>query len=61
MSDEIIKLPEGVGPAEKPAGIFEHYCEYANCKEWGGWGFGSKARGQHFFCYEHKGEGEQYL
>lgn len=61
MSDEPIKLPEGVGPASAPSGIYEHWCEHPGCKEWGSWGFGSKHRGQHFFCFEHRAEGERYL
>lgn len=61
MSDEPIKLPEDVRPPSTPAGIYEHWCEHPGCKEWGGWGFGNKHRGQHFFCFEHRQEGERYL
>lgn len=61
MTDKPIKLPEGVGPTQAPAGIYEHWCEHPGCKNWGAWGFSSRYKGQHFFCTEHREEGEQYL
>lgn len=62
MSDEPIKLPEGVGPSSAPSGIYEHWCEHPGCQEWGGWGFGRiKAESPHWFCFAHRDEGEQYL
>lgn len=60
MSDEPIKLPEGFAPTS-PGGVQDHRCEHVGCDKQGGWGFG-KPKGQpHWFCFEHRAEGERYL
>jgi hypothetical protein len=61
MSDEQIRLPQEQPQQAKPAGIFEHRCEEPGCTKWGGFGFGSKHKGQHFFCSAHRESGERYL
>ena len=57
MSDEKTAAPKAT-----PSGLFEHWCEHPGCKAWGGHGFQrSKNAEQHWFCYEHTAEGEQYI
>jgi hypothetical protein len=62
MSDESIRLPQGVEPAQRaPSILFDHYCEHPGCKEWGSFGF-ARGRGEpKWFCRGHKGDGEAYL
>jgi len=62
MSDEPTKLPEGVGPASTPTGIYEHCCEHDGCSKWGGFGFTRmKLETPRWYCFEHRDEGERYL
>lgn len=60
MTDEPIKLPEGMAPT-RPGGVQEHRCEHPGCTEWGGWGFSKPKQESHWFCYEHKADGERCL
>lgn len=60
MSDEPIKLPEGFAPATA-GGVQDHKCEHPGCQALGGWGFGKPKHISHWFCFEHRGEGERHL
>lgn len=61
MSDEPIKRPAGAVAATRSR-IYEHWCEHAGCSKWGGWGFGRrKDEPVHWFCGDHRAEGERYL
>jgi len=60
MSDEPIRLPEGIAPPHA-GGVRDHRCEHPGCKHWGGFGFGRPKGAAHWFCREHKGEGERFL
>ena len=52
---------EGEAPrARNPNGIYEHYCEHPGCEKWGGWGYAVGRSAPHWFCYEHRAEGERY-
>ncbi|MCH4559132.1 hypothetical protein ACVILI_005655 [Mesorhizobium sp. USDA 4775] len=54
MSDEI-GLPR---PAHvTPPGIQHHICEHAGCGKNAGWGFARP----HWFCFEHRADGEHFL
>ena len=62
MSDEIrislttITVTEvTASPAEN--GIYEHWCMHEGCKRWGSFGY-DRRFGTHWFCGEHKGDGE---
>ena len=62
MSDEPIRLPQGVEPAHRaPVGIVDHYCEHPGCKEWGSFGFARGKGEPKWFCRGHKTDGEAYL
>lgn len=41
-------------------GIYTHWCLHKDCKKWGAYGYKSRY-GQHWFCFDHKAEGEQAL
>jgi hypothetical protein len=41
--------------------VIDHRCEYPGCASWGGWGFGKPKHESHWFCFAHRGEGEQFL
>ncbi|WP_184117440.1 hypothetical protein [Aminobacter sp. DSM 101952] len=57
MSDE-----QTSAPRQTPAGLYEHGCEHPGCKKDGGWGFAlGKTAEPHWFCYQHKADGEQYI
>ncbi|MDX3973322.1 hypothetical protein [Shinella sp.] len=37
-----------------PAGIYEHWCEHAGCKKWGGFGFSAgKSAPMRWWCWAH--------
>jgi hypothetical protein len=44
-----------------PSGLYVHYCERPSCKEWGGWGYFRTKQETHWFCYEHRSDGEAML
>lgn len=47
MSDEPIRLPAGVEPAQRaPSILFEHYCQHPDYKEWGAFGFARDWQGR---------------
>lgn len=62
MSDTDRPATEEAAPVRprNPNGIYEHYCENPGCKKWGGWGFAVGKNPPHWFCYEHRAEGERY-
>ncbi|MBD0417492.1 hypothetical protein [Oryzicola mucosus] len=53
MSDEPNALPHST-----PAGLYEHYCEHDGCARWGSFGFARAKEAPHWFCFEHRDEGE---
>lgn len=60
MGDEPAKLLEGVAPVSQSR-VIDHKCEHPGCNSWGGWGFGKPKQESHWFCYEHRAEGEFFL
>jgi hypothetical protein len=59
MSDEI-RFPGGMEPVTRP-GIQHHSCEHPGCGEIAGWGFAKPRQTPHWFCFEHREDGERYL
>jgi hypothetical protein len=58
MSDEPTRPGHPAGVT--PAGIDEHWCEHAGCTKWGGWGFSGPREASHWFCFEHRADGEAH-
>ncbi|CAN7648932.1 hypothetical protein [Mesorhizobium sp. LjNodule214] len=58
MSDEI-RLPRQEHVT--PPGIQHHFCEHTGCGKDAGWGFGKPKHTPHWFCFEHRTDGERYL
>lgn len=50
MSDE-----RGAAPHDDSA-LYVHYCEYADCKKWGSFGFAVGKAEPNWFCFEHRPE-----
>lgn len=44
----------------QPGKLFEHWCDDADCKAWGSFGYKTKY-GQLWFCLAHKQQGEDAL
>jgi len=42
-------------------GPLGHVCEHSGCGKDGGWGFARPGQKSHWYCYEHRGEGQQFL
>ncbi|QPC94733.1 hypothetical protein [Mesorhizobium sp. INR15] len=62
MSDEPATLAEGMTPAARGhGGVLGHVCEHAGCGKDAGWGFAKPRRPSHWFCFEHRADGEGYL
>lgn len=59
MSDEPARGSEP--PAVTPSGIWEHYCEHDGCKEWGSYGYQIGKQVAHWFCKEHRDDGERMI
>jgi hypothetical protein len=59
MSDEI-RLPAMAEPVTAP-GIQHHFCEHPGCRKHAGWGFAKPKQAPHWFCFEHRNDGELYL
>jgi len=58
MSDEIgLPQPEYA----TPPGVRHHLCEHDGCGKDAGWGFAKPKQAPHWFCFEHRGEGEKFL
>ncbi|WP_287094479.1 hypothetical protein [Mesorhizobium sp.] len=57
MSDEIrLPRPEVTGP-----GVQHHFCEHPGCGKHAGWGFAKPRQTPHWFCFEHRADGERFL
>lgn len=59
MSDEPTRPGEASQPRER--GPLGHTCEHQGCGKDAGWGFAKPRRPSHWFCYEHRDEGEKFL
>ncbi|WFP74475.1 hypothetical protein [Mesorhizobium sp. WSM4906] len=59
MSDEPGRL--GEQPPSRERGPLGHVCEHAGCGKDAGWGFARPKRPPHWFCFEHRSDGERYL
>ncbi|RUV29154.1 MAG: hypothetical protein E5X40_09095 [Mesorhizobium sp.] len=58
VSDEIsLPRPEHI----TAPGIQHHWCERPGCGKDAGWGFAKPKQAPHWFCFEHRGDGETYL
>lgn len=42
-------------------GVYEHLCEHPGCNEWGGLGYSVGKQAPHWFCREHKDDGERLI
>lgn len=62
MSDEPARLAEGMTPAPRDrVATLDHFCERSGCGKIGGWGFAKPRQISHWFCFEHRADGERYL
>ncbi|TIP23248.1 MAG: hypothetical protein E5X67_34195 [Mesorhizobium sp.] len=52
--------PQGNGAVTRP-GIQHHRCEHPDCGKNAGWGFAKPRQTPHWFCFEHRADGEGYL
>ncbi|TIU01166.1 MAG: hypothetical protein E5W55_01110 [Mesorhizobium sp.] len=59
MSDEPTRPGEIVLPRDH--GPLGHVCEHADCRKDAGWGFARARQPSHWFCFEHRSEGEKFL
>ena len=58
MSDETFRLAEDMAPAPRErAKMLGHTCEHEDCGRLTGWGFARP----HWFCFEHRTNGDRYL
>lgn len=58
MSDDI-RLPQPDYTTQP--GVQHHYCEHESCGKDAGWGFARPKQASHWFCFEHRAEGEKSL
>lgn len=58
MSDEIRLARQDRVTAP---GIQHHFCEHDGCGKDAGWGFAKPKQTPHWFCFEHRAEGERFL
>ncbi|MBZ9905490.1 hypothetical protein LB557_05670 [Mesorhizobium sp. BR115XR7A] len=62
MSDEPTRLPDGITPVPRErARVLRHMCERTGCAKRGGFGFARPRQDPHWFCFEHRDDGERYL
>ncbi|TPN50220.1 hypothetical protein FJ976_16085 [Mesorhizobium sp. B1-1-9] len=62
MSDEPVKLAESMTPEMRErAKVMGRTCEHEGCGKVAGWGFVRPRQDPHWFCYEHRGDGDRYL
>jgi len=62
MSDEPLRLAEGMTPAPRDnARVVGHFCEHRDCGKVAGFGFARRHQESHWFCFAHKADGERYL
>lgn len=59
MSDE--PSSPGEQPPSRERGPLGHLCGHEGCGKDAGWGFAKPKQASHWFCYEHRGEGERFL
>lgn len=54
------ETPQSVAaPGQTPTGVYEHWCRHPGCAKWGSFGFARNLRDEpHWFCFEHRGDGE---
>ncbi|MDG4877686.1 hypothetical protein P9273_21520 [Mesorhizobium sp. WSM4935] len=60
MSDEPTRPSEAMPQRERTA-VLGHFCEHIGCGKDAGWGFARPKQASHWFCYEHRSEGEKFL
>ncbi|RWC28373.1 MAG: hypothetical protein EOS27_18580 [Mesorhizobium sp.] len=62
MSDEPSRLAEGMTtvPSDRRR-VDNHACEHSGCRSEAGFGFAKPRRPSHWFCMEHRGDGEHHL
>ena len=53
VSDEILL------PQVKP-GAIGHRCEHPGCTKWAGFGFSRPRQAPHWYCFEHREDGEDF-
>ncbi|WP_208721702.1 hypothetical protein [Mesorhizobium sp. M1A.F.Ca.IN.022.06.1.1] len=58
MSDEIRMSPKEYATAP---GIQHHFCQHPGCGADAGWGFAKPKQEPHWFCFEHRADGERFL
>ncbi|KAA3452250.1 hypothetical protein C7I87_02330 [Mesorhizobium sp. SARCC-RB16n] len=62
MSDEPTKLADGMTSVSRQrATVLGHVCERKGCIRYAGFGFARPGQEPHWFCFEHRGDGERYL
>jgi hypothetical protein len=62
MSDEPLRLADGMTPAPRDdVTITHHRCEHSGCSKWAGFGFSRPKQEPHWFCGEHRDDGERHL
>lgn len=59
MSDEPARPSDPGAPRER--GPLGHVCEHAGCGKDAGFGFARPRQPSHWFCFEHRAEGERFL
>ncbi|UVK48010.1 hypothetical protein BPNPMPFG_001247 [Mesorhizobium sp. AR07] len=61
MSDEPARLAEGMTAVPRQrARIEDHFCEQPGCGKDAGWGFAKLKQEPHWFCFEHREDGERF-
>ena len=60
MSDEPTRPSEILQPRERGPTL-GHVCEHEACGRDAGWGFARPRQPSHWFCFEHRAEGERFL
>ena len=62
MSDEPIKLAEGMWEPPRQGGLIEnHVCEFEGCGKRAPFGFAKPRQPSHWFCFEHRAHGDRHL
>ncbi|MCH4557819.1 hypothetical protein [Mesorhizobium jarvisii] len=61
MSDEPIKLAEGMTAARQSGRIENHVCEFDVCGKRAPFGFAKPRQPSHWLCFEHREHGDSYL
>ncbi|TPK61153.1 hypothetical protein FKO01_59875 [Mesorhizobium sp. B2-3-3] len=61
MSDEPIKLADGMAAARERGRIENHVCEHPGCGKRAPFGFARPLQSSHWFCLEHRAQGDRYL